>query len=104
MNLADHIDRQTRFSQATFGLGQNTGRLLTHIRKELAEIEAKPDDIYEWVDLIILAIDGATRMGFDGAAISQALQEKQSINESRQWPDWRSLPPDQPIEHVRTAD
>jgi hypothetical protein len=83
MNLMNHIDRQSQFSQATFGPGQNTGRLLSELgncrscwkksdrklitvaRKELAEIEAKPDGIYERVDLIILAMDGATRTAVD---------------------------------------
>jgi hypothetical protein len=55
------------------------------MRKEMVEVrEASPEDrLSEWVDLIILAIDGA-----------------QSRNMSRVWPDWTQAEPGKAIEHV----
>ncbi len=50
---------------------------------------------------MILALDGAWRTGTEPQAILDAILEKQERNEARQWPDWRTLSPDVPIEHVR---
>jgi hypothetical protein len=51
--------------------------------------------------VIILAIDGAARAGFSPQDISDALDAKQTINENRKWPDWRTVDPDKAIEHIR---
>lgn len=101
MNLASHIARQIDFSARTFGPGNRTQGVIDHIRKELAEIEAKPDDLSEWVDVIILAIDGAWRAGHTAGEIEQAIEAKQTKNELRKWPDWRTSDPGKAIEHVR---
>lgn len=58
-----HIQRQRAFSQKTFGPGQRVKGLCSHIRKELREIEKAPTDLEEWIDVIILALDGAWRAG-----------------------------------------
>jgi hypothetical protein len=76
---------------------------LDHIRKELVEIARQPDDLSEWIDVVILAFDGAWRVGFTPEQISEALVAKQTKNENRVWPDWRTQPKDKAIEHVRTA-
>jgi hypothetical protein len=78
--------------------------VIDHIRKELAEIEAAPDDLSEWVDVIILAFDGAWRAGYLPQQILDAIAAKQARNEARTWPDWRTAPADQAIEHDRSAD
>ena len=57
------IKRQWLWSRDTFGNGRRTGGVIQHIRKELNEIEQKPDDLEEWVDVIILALDGFWRHG-----------------------------------------
>lgn len=98
---ADHIDHQAAWSAATFGPGDRTVGVVDHIRKELREILDAPGDLYEWVDVIILAIDGAWRAGFDGQQIVEAVKAKQAINEARTWPDWRTQATDAAIEHVR---
>lgn len=101
-----HLIRQIRWSRATFGPGPRTGGIIAHIKKELAEIEASPTDLTEWVDVVILALDGAWRCGDhpDGAqAILNAIHEKQDINEARDWPDWREKSQDEAIEHVEVA-
>jgi len=80
---------------------RRTKGLIDHITKELAEIEAKPDDISEWADLIILAFDGAWRHGHSAADIIHAVKDKQAANETRTWPDWRDRSEDEAIEHER---
>lgn len=74
------------------------------ITKELDEIRADPDDLGEWVDVIILAFDGAWRHGWEPDQIIAAIKAKQAKNEARTWPDWRTMSADQAIEHDRTLD
>lgn len=100
-DLIAHLHRQREFSEHTFGPGARTAGVIDHIRKELNEIEAKPDDVSEWVDVILLALDGAWRAGFSPEQIAQAIAAKQERNESRKWPDWRTAEPGKAIEHVR---
>jgi hypothetical protein len=99
-----HLRRQREFSALTFGPGTRTAGVIDHIRKELREIEAAPDDISEWIDVVILALDGAWRAGFTPEGIIRALVEKQARNEARNWPDWRTAPWDKAIEHVKKDD
>lgn len=100
-SLIEHLEHQREWSLKTFGPGSRTMGVIDHIRKELAEIEADPQDIREWVDVIILAFDGAWRAGWEPADIIAAIQAKQAKNEARAWPDWRDCSPDRAIEHVR---
>jgi hypothetical protein len=98
---ADHIAHQREWSIRTFGPGARTENVLDHIAKELDEIRAAPLDLSEWADVIILALDGAQRTGADPESIVRAVKDKQARNEAREWPDWRGLPTDRAIEHVR---
>lgn len=100
-----HIEHQRAWSERTFGPRDQRGPLgpLAHIRKELNEVEDDPHDLEEWVDVLILAFDGAWRAGHEPAAIIAGVKAKQAKNERRQWPDWRGVPADQAIEHVRHA-
>lgn len=106
MNLADHLRRQFAWAERTFGPAdaERMRGIVAHIRKELAEIEAAPHDVMEWVDVLILAFHGAHCAGHSPDAIVAALAEKQVKNEARKWPDWRKAVPGQPIEHVREDD
>lgn len=100
-DLVQHLYRQRAFSRATFGPGNRTKGVIDHIRQELVEIESDPLDIFEWVDVILLALDGAWRTGFTPEQIASALEAKQSKNEQRDWPDWRTADPDRAINHQR---
>lgn len=102
-DLVAHLGRQRDFSLKTFGPGARTSGVVDHIRKELAEIEAAPEDVEEWVDVIILAFDGAWRAGWEPKDIVKAIVAKQVKNEGRTWPDWRAADPSKAIEHVRVA-
>jgi hypothetical protein len=103
-DLVAHLTRQRAFSERTFGPGPRTAGVIAHIHKELLEIEADPANLVEWIDVILLAFDGAWRAGHSPAAIVEVLDAKQTKNEARDWPDWRTLPADVPIEHRRDAD
>lgn len=96
-----HLARQRDWSFKTFGPGPRTNGVCDHIRKELLEIEDDPADLGEWVDVIILAFDGAWRTGAKPSEIIAAIKAKQARNEARSWPDWRTADPDRAIEHVR---
>lgn len=102
-DLVAHLHRQKLFSETTFGPGQRTAGVIAHIRKELAEVEANPADITEWVDVILLALDGAWRAGYTPNDIAWAISAKQAENELRKWPDWRTCSPDAAIEHMRES-
>lgn len=99
-----HLTRQRAWSEKTFGPGARLKGVVDHIRKELLEIEADPLDLGEWVDVIILAFDGAWRAGWEPADIIAAILAKQAKNEARVWPDWRTADPDKAIEHDRSFD
>jgi hypothetical protein len=108
-DLVRHLERQRAFSRATFGPGARTNGVLDHIRKECVEIEKAPHDLEEWVDLILLALDGAWRCADEAlrvprdavpALIADTIALKQLKNEFRDWPDWRTADPDKAIEHV----
>jgi len=103
-DLVKHLYRQRAFSERTWGPGPNTAGVCDHIRRELAEIEAAPSDILEWVDVMLLSLDGAWRAGYSPEQICAAIARKQAINESRRWPDWRTQPRDRAIEHDHSSD
>lgn len=93
--------QQREWSVRTFGQGQRTEGICKHIEKELAEIRENPTDITEWIDVIILAFDGAWRAGYSPEEIEEALYDKQQKNFLRKWPT--NPAEDQPSEHIRKS-
>jgi hypothetical protein len=86
--------------------------VVDHIRKELIEVldETSPNGAaQDWVDVVILALDGLTRClvanqeDYDRVPrmTCQMIEAKQNRNEQRDWPDWRTAPADKAIEHVK---
>lgn len=103
-DFAAHLAHQREWSEATFGPGPRTAGVCDHIRKELKEVEAAPHDSEEWIDVIILALDGAWRAGMSPQQIIGGIVAKQAKNEARTWPDWRTADPGKAIEHDRSHD
>lgn len=104
-DLVAHCDRAIAFSRKTFGNHSTPESMSKHIQKELEEIAAKPDDLEEWIDVIILAIDGANRFaGGTGESIAKQLLAKQEKNESRKWPDPLTVKPGEPILHIKEGE
>jgi hypothetical protein len=92
------IARQHEWSQRTFGTHTDTEGNCKHIESEIAEARANPADVFEWVDIAMLAIDGALRNGHSPKAICTAYREKVEINIIRKWGEKID---GQPVEHVR---
>ena len=98
MNLKQHLIRQMAFSHATFGPGERTGMVIDHIRKELIEVEEANGEAEEWVDVVLLALDGMTRrLAYCGGpgrrdpelvadTVCNMIEGKQSRNEGRNGP------------------
>lgn len=102
-SLTAMLVRQRAWSSETFGPGDRLNGVLAHIRKELDEIEADPTDVTEWIDVVILAFDGAWRAGHEPEDIVAALLAKYAKNRDREWPDWKTADPDGPIEHIKAG-
>jgi hypothetical protein len=60
MDLEQHLKRQMAFSKATFGPGDRMEGVTDHIRQELNEV-GEYNDPREWVDLVLLSLDGLWR-------------------------------------------
>lgn len=114
-DLVAHLTRQMVFSKATFGPGPRTSGVLDHITKEIAEVRASSGSPAEWVDIVILALDGLTRELWSGSGYNESADEaasmaarmiadKQGRNERRNWPDWRTSDPSKAIEHDRSGE
>lgn len=116
MNLEQHLIRQMAFSHATFGPGKRTKGVLNHIAKEIEEVWESGGSTEEWTDIVILALDGLTRSiiydkeddtakrndpGISANIATNFITMKQTINEGRNWPDWRTSVKDKAIEHVK---
>lgn len=103
-SLVEYIKRQWAWSKETFGPALRTRGIIDHITKELREVEAKPHDLSEWVDIVILAMDGFWRHGGKPEDLLPAMQAKQDKNFARKWPDWRTVPEGKAIEHDRSGE
>jgi len=102
--LESYFARQIEWSRQTFGPAFRTKGVIDHIRKELKEIEQAPHDLSEWIDVVILAMDGFWRHGGEACNLLPALVAKQQKNMARTWPDWRAMSEDSAIEHDRSGE
>lgn len=100
-DLKDYLEKQIVWSSNTFGKGKRTLGIIKHIQKELEEIKDNPGDLTEWVDVIILAMDGYWRHGGRPEDLFADLEAKQSINFKRVYPF--PLSEDEPTEHERKS-
>lgn len=127
MDLKHHLRRQIAFSKATYGPGERRQMAIDHIKKELDEV-SQDGDPREWVDLVLLSLDGLWRsLAFDGdqrtsdhvyvlrhnekemratwnslpELVCLLIEEKQCENEERNWPDWRTSDPNKALDRDR---
>lgn len=98
------LDRKMAWSYETFGPGTRTDGVLDHISEEMEEVRKNPADTREWVDIILLAMDGAMRNGASGEGLIEAIHAKQNRNFQREWPDWRTQSPAHRIKAVKRDD
>ena len=97
--IASIIATQKAWSLKTFGPGHRTEGNCKHIEKELAEIRADPLDLEEWIDVAMLAFDGAWRTGATPVEIEEAYMTKLKKNMAREWAVSGSQ--DEPNLHVK---
>ena len=83
-DFKEFIERKMVWSFNTFG-DQKVCGVIDHIRDELLEVEENPADIEEWVDVLLLTIDGVVRAGFSADDIINELERKHKVNMSRRW-------------------
>jgi len=119
-DFVEYLARQVAVSRCNFGPNERTLGVIDHIKKELKEVEAEdtPEGrAKEWNDVVLLALDGATRAMREAIRARGTLeptaddiarevvlaikQKQQGKNELRDWPDWRTVPEDKAIEHKR---
>lgn len=86
MDIEAFLNDKNEWSLETFGKGERTEGIISHITSELEEVRETPHDVYEWVDIIFLAMDGAYRAGFDAQDLIEAMERKHEINKNRVWP------------------
>lgn len=111
MNLIEHLVRQQHFSRRAFGPGSRMEGVSDHIRKELVEVKDGDNGPKKWGDVTLLALDGLWRSlreaypnmtETDIAYMAcQMISQKQTKNEGRDWPDWRTAEPGKAIQHIR---
>lgn len=100
IDLVLYLKIQKEWSTLTFGSGLRTEGILRHIEKEIQEVREEPLS-NEWLDIVILALDGAWRSGHTPEEICAALLAKQQINLARQWPSPEGLSQDEPSLHIK---
>jgi hypothetical protein len=111
IEFAKRFKRVIKWSKKTFGPNYSYAGIIDHIRKELIEIEEQPYDLFEWIDCVILSLDGAWRCAtiqYPKATpeelveiVLTAWKQKSDINEKRSWPDWKTAEPGKAITHVK---
>jgi Protein of unknown function (DUF550) len=99
-NICDVLEDKRDWSIRTFGGLDEIGPLgpIRHMAKEVAELEAAPHDIMEYVDVLFLLDDALIRAGFDWATLASKAYDKLGILEQRHYP---KTPDGVSSEHVR---
>lgn len=103
-SFPDLLFIQRAWSRETFGPGPRVNMVLDHMLKEIEEVRDEPRKLEEWIDLLMLAFDGALRQGFSPQEILEAYHDKLLKNKTRKWPDWRTVDPEKAIEHSREEE
>lgn len=97
--LQEFLSAQREWSERTFGPGKRTIGVTEHIKKEIEEVRENPEDLTEWVDIILLALDGYWRHGGQPETIMADMIAKQEKNFKR---TYNRTAEDQPSFHVKS--
>lgn len=109
MDFREYVQRQKDWSLETFGKGERTEGISEHIRHELEEIRLanhRTEKLEECIDVIILAMDMAWRLGCTPEFIEMMLDRKQMKKFSRKWPskEVSEANQDKPTFHIKTDE
>ena len=72
-DLKEFVSEQRTFSIGAFGPGSRKVGVANHILEECNEVESKPDDLSEWVDVMLLSLDAAWRSGLSASEIARRI-------------------------------
>lgn len=97
--MRDLFERLAEVSDRKFGMNRGPIGALKHLVLEAKEAIARPDDITEYVDCLLLSLDAARRAGFEYEEILAAGHAKVSVIDGREYP--KGVPEGEPIEHIR---
>lgn len=100
-DLASYVRDHRAWSEKTFLTTTATG-ITKHIEKECVEVRKWPTDLEEWIDIMILAVDGYWRHGGLPEELLPRLRAKQRKNIGRKWVSTGN--PDDPVEHDRSDE
>jgi hypothetical protein len=103
MNSFRRLQKEAfEWSESQFGSKEERGPEgpLNHLKKEIDEVLENQDDVEEWADVLLLVLDGMSRVGMSVNYVEDAAWDKLNINKRRKW-----SPPDADgvSEHVREA-
>lgn len=104
-SLTVFLKRKQRHSFVIFGPPSHRSHeaSLEHLEEEIGEARDNPADLTEWADCALLVFDAALRAGHSPASIANAIRDKQTRNEARQWPDWREGDASKGVRHIKEA-
>lgn len=91
------------WSLSVFGPDYTYGELLAHIRKEVAEVAANPNDTTEWIDIILLAMDGYWRANDRTSRAQNLMRDLAAKVEENKYRQWERSAPGEPMEHKRES-
>ena len=100
-SLRSYLQTQMRWSAKTFGKGMRTTGTIEHIKHELEEIEKDPADLMEWIDVMMLAMDGYWRHGGTPKTLARDLFRKAAEVRQREYP--ANVREDEAAEHIRVG-
>lgn len=98
--LLELWERESKFSQETFGPDSNKSLFIgciRHLKLEVLELEEKPADFMEYADCFILLMESFRRAGGTLEQMLEVAEKKLNINIRRKW---GKIEDGQPIEHV----
>ena len=79
------MENWAKWSDSVWGENRPPNGTVNHLVEEAAELAENPTDIMEYVDVIMLAVDGLRQAGFDFAEFTDAAIKKLAINKAREW-------------------
>jgi len=100
--FTDLVNRQRTWSTTQFGESVDLPRILNHITEATGDVEKEPARLHNWIDIVLLAMDGAWRAGHSPKEVVQAIQDVQVRNIMRDWQNPGDLPIGEPIKHIRS--
>lgn len=89
-DLQAFMDEQGAWADQVFA-GQTIQAKLEHLKEEIDEIMAAPDDLVEYADAAMLLLNALRCAGYTAAELLGAMRDKLAINRARVWKNNRHV-------------